>query len=100
MNENNNDMLNHLNNIIFKIDLMVENNNYELKYDFDVIEHVKQAIMEFKDTLQNNIIQINLKTVKEISEIIYDLNSANLFSDFTDSISNEYYAFEFLLQKN
>ena len=43
--------------------------------------------------------EIDLKKVKEISEIIYDLNNDNLFSDFTDSISTEYYAFQFLLQE-
>ena len=100
MSENNNEMLNHLNNIICKIDLMSETNNYKLKYDFNVINQLKNTLTEFKDILQNNnIMAIDLKYVNEISEIIYDFNSDNLFSDFTDSISTEYYAFEFLLQE-
>lgn len=94
-----NEMIKHLDNILVKIDLWSENNNYELKYDFDVIKSVRQTIREFKDILQKNIMAIDLQKVKEISEIIYDLNNDNLFSDFTDSISTEYYAFQFLLQE-
>ena len=94
-----NEMIKHLDNILVKIDLLSENNNYELKYDFDVIKSVRQTIREFKDILQKNIMAIDLQKVKEISEIIYDLNNDNLFSDFTDSISTEYYAFQFLLQE-
>lgn len=94
-----NKMIKHLDNILVKIDLWSENNNYELKYDFDVIKSVRQTIREFKDILQKNIMAIDLQKVKEISEIIYDLNNDNLFSDFTDSISTEYYAFQFLLQE-
>ena len=94
-----NKMIKHLDNILVKIDLWSENNNYELKYDFDVIKSVRQTIREFKDILQKNIMAIHLQKVKEISEIIYDLNNDNLFSDFTDSISTEYYAFQFLLQE-
>ena len=92
-------MIKHLDNILVKIDLLSENNNYELKYDFDVIKSLRQTIREFKDILQKNIMAIDLQKVKEISEIIYDLNNDNLFSDFTDSISTEYYAFQFLLQE-
>ena len=94
-----NEMIKHLDNILVKIDLLSENNNYELKCDFDVIKSVRQTIREFKDILQKNIMAIDLQKVKEISEIIYDLNNYNLFSDFTDSISTEYYAFQFLLQE-
>ena len=44
MNENNNEILNHLNNIICKIDIMSEDNNYKLKYDFNVIKHLKNTL--------------------------------------------------------
>ena len=100
MNKNIYEMIKHLDNILVKIDLLSENNNYKLKYDFNVIKQLKNTLTEFKNILQNNnIMAIDLKKVKEISEIIYDFNSDNLFSDFTDSISTEYYAFEFLLQE-
>lgn len=42
---------------------------------------------------------IDLEKLKEISNIIFELNCDNLFSDSTDYISNELYAFEFLLQE-
>ena len=95
------EMIKHLDNILIKIELISENNNnYILKYDFNVIKYLKNTLTEFKNILQNNnIMAIDLKKVKEISEIIYDFNSDNLFSDFTDLISTEYYAFEFLLQE-
>ena len=94
------EMIKHLDNILIKIELISENNNYKLKYDFNVIKYLKNTLTEFKNILQNNnIMAIDLKKVKEISEIIYDFNSDNLFSDFTDLISTEYYAFEFLLQE-
>lgn len=100
MDKSVNGMIKHLDNILIKIDLMSETNNYKLKYDFNVIKQLKNTLTEFKNIFQNNnIMAIDLKKVKEVSEIIYDLNYDNLFSDFTDSISNEYYAFEFLLQE-
>ena len=43
--------------------------------------------------------KIDLKKVKMISKIIYELNIDNTFSELTDHISNEFYAFEFMLEQ-
>ena len=40
---------------------------------------------------------IDTNKVKKISEQIYQLNYDNTFSQLTDHISNEFYAFEFLM---
>ena len=101
MKEKTSEMLEHLDNILVKVDLLSEKDNSELKYNLDDLEKVKNTIIEFKDILKNekNIFLIDLKKLKEISNIIFELNSNNLFSEFTDYISNELYAFEFLLQE-
>lgn len=101
MKEKTSEMLEHLDNILVKVDLLSEKDNSELKYNLDDLEKVKNTIIEFKYILKNekNIILIDLKKLKEISNIIFELNSNNLFSEFTDYISNELYAFEFLLQE-
>ena len=49
-----NEMIKHLDNILIKIDLLFENNNYKLKYDFNLIKKLKNTLNEFKDILQNN----------------------------------------------
>ena len=101
MKEKTSEMLEHLDNILVKVDLLSEKDNSELKYNLDDLEKVKNTIIEFKDILKNekNIFLIDLKKLKEISNIIFELNSNNLFSEFTDYISNELYAFAFLLQE-
>ena len=101
MKEKTSEMLEHLDNILVKVDLLSEKDNSELKYNLDDLEKVKNTIIEFKYILKNekNIILIDLKKLKEISIIIFELNSNNLFSEFTDYISNELYAFAFLLQE-
>ena len=53
--------------------------------------------IEIKESLSK---KIDLKKVKTISEMIYQLNLDNTFSELTDHISNEFYAFEFLLEQN
>ena len=55
-----------------------------------------KKIAEIKESLNK---KIDLKKVKTISEMIYQLNLDNTFSELTDHISNEFYAFEFLLEK-
>ena len=101
MEENTNEMLKHLDNILVKIDLLSKNVISELKYNLEDLERVKNIITQFKDILKNkkNIFLIDLEKLKEISNIIFELNCDNLFSDSTDYISNELYAFEFLLQE-
>ena len=56
-----------------------------------------KKIAEIKESLNK---KIDLKKVKTISEMIYQLNLDNTFSELTDHISNEFYAFEFLLEQN
>ena len=55
-----------------------------------------KKIAEIKEKINK---KIDLKKVKTISEMIYQLNLDNTFSELTDHISNEFYAFEFLLEK-
>ena len=44
--------------------------------------------------------KIDLDKVKMISQINYQLNIDNTFSELTDHISDEFYAFEFMLKKS
>ena len=100
MEENISEMLKHLDNILVKINLLSKNTISELKYNLEDLEKVKNIITHFKDILKNkkNIFLIDLEKLKEISNIIFELNCDNLFSSSTDYISNELYAFKFLLQ--
>ncbi len=83
-------MLEHLDNIIKDINIIKDSNNYNLE-NVD-INYLKNKINDLKDN-------INLETVKELANIIYQLNIDNTFSELTDHISNEFYAFEFLLEQ-
>ena len=86
-------MLEHLNNIINDIAL-IKQNNYNLEHiDINLLEN---SIIELKTGLEKNI---DFKKIKEISNIIYELNTNNTFSKLTDHISNEFYAFEFMLEQ-
>lgn len=42
---------------------------------------------------------VDLNKIKKISELIYQLNYSNTFSELTDCISTEFYAFEFILSE-
>ena len=86
-------MLDHLNNILHDIDTINNSNNYNLE-NID-LSLLKNKIIYLKENLDKNI---NLENVKSISKIIYELNTNNMFSTLTDHISNEFYAFEFLLE--
>lgn len=92
-------MLEHLNNILKDIDLLLNDNKY--KIDNKKVNTVREYVQSFKEILKksNDILLIDLLKVKEVSNLIYDLNNDNLFSTLTDHISNELYAFEFLLQE-
>lgn len=88
-------MLEHLNNVIKDIYEIKKTNQYNLKNtDIYVLE---KKIIEITKSLNR---KIDLKEVKTISEMIYQLNLDNTFSELTDHISNEFYAFEFLLEQN
>ena len=61
-----------------------------------IIDFLEKNIIELKNMLSNNI---DLEKVDTIAKIIYQLNLDNSFSNLTDHISNEFYAFEFMLEK-
>ena len=87
-------MQEHLDNVIKDIHEIKKTKQYNLKNtDIYVLE---KEIAEIKDSLNK---KIDLNKVKTISEMIYQLNLDNTFSELTDHISNEFYAFEFLLEK-
>ena len=91
-----NEMIYHLNNIINKIDSLTNNT-----IDINKLHEIKKTITKFISILKNqqNISKIDLDKLKNISNIIYNLNYDNSFSEFTEYLSNELYAFEFLLQQ-
>ena len=87
-------MLEHLENIINDIALIKKTNKYNLE-NVD-ITFLENCIIELKMKLKE---KIDLEKVKMISKIIYQLNIDNTFSEQTDHISNEFYAFEFMLEQ-
>lgn len=87
-------MSEHLDNIINDIDLIKKADNYNLKQIN--IDFLEKNIIELKNMLSNNI---DLEKVDTIAKIIYQLNLDNSFSNLTNHISNEFYAFEFMLEK-
>lgn len=88
-------MLERLENIINDIKLIKKSDKYNLEHiDINLLE---MSIIELKNDLDKNI---NLDKINTISNTIYELNVDNTFSELTDHISNEFYAFEFLLEQN
>lgn len=87
-------MVEHLDNIIKDIQLLKKEDKYNLK-NVDIIA-LENSIVEIKKNLKK---EIDLEKVKVISDNIYQLNVDNDFSKLTDHISNEFYAFEFLLEQ-
>lgn len=89
-------MTDHLNNILKDLKVLVTSNEYKFSMDdVDYIQKVINSLLNFHD-----IKEIDFDVLKELSNKIYDLNLNNSFSTLTDHISNELYAFEFLLQEN
>ena len=87
-------MLEHLDNIINDISLIKKANTYNLEHiDINFLE---KNIIELKKNLNE---KMDLKKIKMISNIIYQLNIDNTFSKLTDHINNEFYAFEFILEQ-
>lgn len=86
----------HLNNVLTGISSFcsVKSNDSSIMYIREEIEKILVCLFK------NSIDLIDLQTVKNIANRIYDLNCNNSFSEVTDYISNEYYAFEFILQEN
>ena len=87
-------MVEHLDNIIEDIQLLKKEGKYNLK-NVDIV-FLENSIVEIKKNLKK---EIDLEKVKVISDNIYQLNVDNEFSKVTDHISNEFYAFEFLLEQ-
>ena len=83
-------MIEHLNNILKDIELLRNSNDYNL--DNINIDNFESSIISLKE-------KIDLENVKIIAKIIYQLNIDNTFSILTDHISNEFYAFEFILEQ-
>ena len=88
------EMIYHLDNIIKDIQLLKKEDKYNLK-NVDIV-FLENSIVEIKKNLKK---EIDLEKVKIISNNIYQLNVDNDFSKVTDHISNEFYAFEFLLEQ-
>lgn len=87
-------MSEHLDNILNDIDLIKKADNYNLKQIN--IDFLEKNIIELKNMLSKNI---DLGKVETLAKIIYQLNLDNSFSNLTDHISNEFYAYEFMLEK-
>ena len=83
-------MIEHLNNIISDIDLIKKSSKYNL-------ENID--IKDLEDNINKLKKNIDLDIVNMISGIIYKLNLQNDFFDLIDHISNEFYAFEFMLEQ-
>ena len=83
-------MLEHLDNILKDIELLKNSNDYNL--DNINIDNFESSIISLKK-------KIDLEKIKIISKIIYQLNIDNIFSILTYHISNEFYAFEFILEQ-
>ena len=96
MNSKNGDaMIQHLNNILVDIKLLKKSSNDNEK---EIIKFIENWIIEIRDQLvMEKLSSIDTNKVKKISEQIYQLNYDNTFSQLTDHISNEFYAFEFLM---
>lgn len=94
MDEKRKEMIEHLNNIILRIE---SENNSDNKFVNDIYLNVSNSI---KYLNSNNKIDSNfLKSVKDTSNMIYSMNVECSFAKWSDYISTEYYAFEFLLQE-
>ena len=92
-------MVNHFEKILTNIDLILKSKEH--KYNKASIEKIKKIVMALKITLEesDDIMLIDLNKVKYLSNAVYDLNYNNEFSEITECISNELYAFEFILQE-
>jgi len=83
------EMNNHLQNIL---NYLNADKNNETK------NNIRTQVKILKEQM-NEIKNIDYKLVKLISDNIYLLNLTNDFSEEIELISNEYYAFQFLLEK-
>ena len=93
------EMKEHLENILSDINKVLEDDTN--KYIIDNIINIKSMVIDLKNriTIKDDLFTLDLKKIKELSDMVYILNSNNNFSFLTDHISNELFAFEFLLQE-
>lgn len=93
------EMKEHLEHILSDINKVLEDNTN--KYIVDNIITIKSIIVDLRDSIEtrDDLFKLNLKKIKELSNMVYELNVSNNFSFLTDHISNELFAFEFLLQE-
>lgn len=93
------EMKEHLENILSDINKVLEDNTN--KYIVDNIITIKSIIVDLRDSIKtrDDLFKLDLKKIKELSNMVYELNVSNNFSFLTDHISNELFAFEFLLQE-
>lgn len=93
-------MKEYIDNILNSIELLLENKEY--KYNILDIDKMKSIVLEIKNSLEkdNNILLLDIKKIKLLSNMVYDLNINNSFSKITETISNDLYAFEFILEEN
>lgn len=93
------EMKEHLEHILSDINKVLENNTN--KYIVDNIFTIKSIIVDLRDSIKtrDDLFKLDLKKIKELSNMVYELNVSNNFSFLTDHISNELFAFEFLLQE-
>ena len=91
------EMKEHLENMLSDINKLLEHD----KYTISNINTIKSIVVSLKDsiTIKDDLYKLDLKAIKELSNMVYDLNYNNKFSLLTDHISNELFAFEFLLQE-
>ncbi|MDD3341466.1 MAG: hypothetical protein PHN72_04705 [Bacilli bacterium] len=94
------EMIEHINNILLDIVNLKRDDKY--KFNSADLVILKENLDLLKKNLQTreDTLNIDFLKIKEISNILYGLNKDNLFSRLTDHMSNEFYAFEFLLQEN
>lgn len=102
MNKENNiiiEMKEHLEHILSDINKILEDNTN--KYTIDNINEIKLNVINLKEKLikRDDLFNLDFNALKKLSNIVYDLNCNNNFSTLTDHISNELFAFEFLLQE-
>lgn len=93
------EMKEHLEHILLDINKILEDDSN--KYIIDNINEIKLNIVSLKEKIitKEDLLMLDLKALKKLSNMIYDLNYNNNFSTLTDHISNELFAFEFLLQE-
>lgn len=89
----------HLEQILLDINKILEDNSN--KYIINNIHEINSNIIDLRNKIINmeDLLILDFKVLKKLENMVYDLNYNNNFSSLTDHISNEFFAFEFLLQE-